>query len=160
MKKVKIFCDNFCYNFSEDLLHIFALLQLLPLPFTNVKMMHLNSSDGNFRVVFILRWWITAFLCNMLTPLPWYWYWHFLFLNKARQITSNSHTSKARVKNFRMPRGSTHTAKPHTNITTCHQKTTPPSAFITSVSFPPSFFAKRTTAPLHNLPTNRSNNTS
>ena len=69
-----------------------------------------------------------------------YWYWYFLFLHKARQITSNSHTSKARVKNFRVPRGSTHTAKPHTNITTCH---------VTLISYSP----KEPQQPPHNLPT-------
>ena len=55
------------------------------------------------------------------------WYWYFLFLHKARQITSNSHTSKARAKNFRVPEegeGGFHTAKPEKPHTTPHTQTT------------------------------------
>ena len=56
-----------------------------------------------------------------------YWYWYILFLHKARQITSNSDTSKARAKNFRVPEegeGEFHTAKPEKPHTTPHTQTT------------------------------------
>ena len=81
----------------------------------------------------------------------------FLFLHKARR-SSNSHTSKARAKNFRVPQKGG--GVPHNTAKTREAPHNPHSVIGRQRHHMIPFSSKAPQQPPHNLPTNRSNNTS
>ena len=82
----------------------------------------------------------------------------FLFLPIKARRSSNSHTSKARAKNFRVPQKGG--GVPHNTAKTREAPHNPHSAIGRQRHHMIPFSSKAPQQPPHNLPTNRSNNTS